>query len=116
MQHFQANTQALNAVREGQVGAASHMLGRAVIIQQLATMLGDAFPAGSAGEGSRALPAIWENQSEFAARVQAIQEASNALVEAARGGNAEQVQAAQGALQQTCGACHMAFRGPAPGN
>jgi len=116
MQNFQANMGALNAARQGQAGAQSHVLARAVIFQQLAQMLSDAFPQGSAGEGSRALPAIWTNTADFQARVQAIQQATNGLVEAARAGNAEQIQAAQMSVQQACGACHMAFRGPAPGN
>jgi cytochrome c556 len=85
------------------------------IVQQLATMLPEAFPANSGGEGSRALPAIWENPADFAARVQAIRTAADALVEAARGGNADQIQAAQQGVQQACAGCHMTFRGPAPG-
>lgn len=116
MQNFQANMAALNAARMGQAGAPAHVLSRAIIFQELTKMLPDAFPAGSAGEGSRALPAIWTDAAGFQARVQAIQQAANGLVEAARAGNAEQVQAAQMTLQQACGACHMAFRGPAPGN
>ena len=116
MQQFQANVGALNAARQGQAGAANHVLLRAEIIQRLTQMLLDAFPEGSAGEGSRALPAIWTNTADFQARIQAIQAAADGLVNAARGGNADQVQAAVMTLQQGCGACHMAFRGPAPGN
>lgn len=116
MQQFNANMQALGAIRQGQVGAPEDMLSRAIVLQQLSRTLSNAFPAGSIGEGSRALPAIWENAAEFQARVEAIQQAGNALVDAARGGDAAAVQEAQGAFQQTCGACHMQFRGPAPGN
>jgi cytochrome c556 len=116
MQHFQANMGALNAVRQAQVGSSEHMYHRAVVIQQLAMMLSHAFPPNSIQEGSRALPAIWSNPSDFAARVNDIQAAAHALVDAARGGNAEQVATAQMAVQATCGACHTAFRGPAPGN
>jgi len=114
MQHFGANMGALTAARNGAVGSQSHVLARATIIQQLAMMLTDAFPAGSITEGSRALPVIWENSAGFTERVQAIQTAANALVEAARSGNAEQIASAQTGVQQTCGACHTAFRGPAP--
>jgi cytochrome c556 len=78
-------------------------------------MLPEAFPAGSAGEGSRSLPAIWENASDFTARVQAARTATDALLEAARGGNADAIGAAQQTLQQSCAGCHMACRGPAPG-
>ena len=99
MQNFQANMAALNAARQGQAGAPSHVLSRAIIFQELTKMLPDAFPANSAGEGSRALPAIWTDTAGFQARIQAIQQAANGLVEAARGGNAEQIETARMALQ-----------------
>jgi cytochrome c556 len=116
MQGFQQNQQALTAIRNGTVGSQANILQRAVILQQLAMSLSDAFPPNSIGEGSRALPVIWTNQTDFQARVQSIQTAANALVEAARGGNAEQIAAAQQAFGQNCMQCHMTFRGPAPGN
>jgi cytochrome c556 len=107
--------QALGAIRGGTAGAPAHLLARATIIQQLASMLPEAFPANSGGEGSRSLPAIWENAADFSARVQETQTAAAAFVDAVRGGNADAIQTAQQGLQQTCAGCHMAFRGPAPG-
>jgi cytochrome c556 len=115
MQHFQESMQALGAIRGGTAGAAGHLMARAVIVQQLASMLPEAFPAGSGGEGSRALPAIWESAADFTARVQAAQTAASSLVDAVRGGNADAIQAAQQGMQQACQGCHMAFRGPPPG-
>jgi cytochrome c556 len=116
MMGFQQNQAALTAIRNGTVGAQGNIVQRAIILQQLALSLNDAFPANSIGEGSRALPAIWTSTADFQARVQAIQTAANALVEAARGGNAEAIATAQMAFGQTCMQCHMTFRGPAPGN
>jgi cytochrome c556 len=116
MQQFQANMGALTAIRMGQVGQPADAKLRATIIQQLALSLNNAFPPNSAGEGSRALPAIWTDTAGFQARVQAIQTAANNLVTAANGTDMAAVATAQMAVQQTCGACHMAFRGPAPGN
>ena len=72
-----------------------------------------AFAQGADAQGTRALPAIWTNASGFAARVAAFQTAVDALVEAARGGDMAAIEAAQGAVQPTCGACHMEFRAPA---
>ena len=117
MQQFQTNMTVLTNIRNGTVGGgAADVLSRAIIIQELTKSLNGAFPANSAGEGSRALPAIWTDAAGFAARVQAIQTAANNLVTAARGTDAAAIGTAQMAVQQACGACHMAFRGPAPGN
>jgi cytochrome c556 len=116
MQQFQANMGALTAIRNGTVGTPAHVLQRALIIQALTKTLDGAFPPNSGGEGSRALPAIWTDAAGFTARIQAIQTAADALVTAARGTDMAAVGTAQMAVQQACGACHMAFRGPAPGN
>ena len=115
MEQMQQSTQALTAIRTGTAGVPGHLVGRATIIQQLAMMVPDAFAANEIGDGSRALPAIWENAAEFATQAQALRTAADALLDAARDGNAEAVGTAQTTLQQSCGACHMAFRGPAPG-
>jgi cytochrome c556 len=114
MQQFQANMTALNAIRMGQVGQPADALQRALIIQALTKSLNNAFPPNSAGEGSRALPAIWTDQAGFMARITAIQTAADNLVTAARGTDMAAVGTAQMAVTQACGACHMAFRGPAP--
>ena len=115
MQQLQQSTGAMTAIRNGTVGSASHLVPRALIVQQLAIMVGDAFAANPTGETTRALPAIWENTSDFASKVQALRTAADAMLEAARGGNAEAIGTAQTALGQTCQGCHMAYRGPAPG-
>ncbi|MEQ1855690.1 MAG: cytochrome c [Longimicrobiales bacterium] len=115
MQQLQQSTGALTAIRNGTVGTASHLVPRALIVQQLAMMVPDAFAANPTGETSRSLPAIWENAADFASKAQALRTAADALLEAARGGNAEAVGTAQTAVGQTCQGCHMAYRGPAAG-
>lgn len=115
-QLMQQNTQsmaALTALRGGLVGSADNLMGRAIILQQIAQALPDAFAQEDLTAPTRALPAIWSNSAGFATAVQAFQSATDALVEAARGGNAAAIEEAQGAVQQTCGGCHMEFRGPA---
>jgi cytochrome c556 len=115
MQQLQQSTGALTAIRNGSVGTPSHLLPRALIVQQLAVVLTDAFVANPTGETTRALPAIWENAADFATRAQALRTAADALVAAAQGGNAEAIAAAQTTVGQACAGCHMAYRGPAPG-
>jgi cytochrome c556 len=113
MQQLQQNLGAITAVRNGTAGAPTHLVARAQIVQQLSSMLPEAFPANSGGEGSRSLPAIWSSPAEFTARVRAMRIAAAGLVEAARSGNAEEIGTAQTAVQQACAGCHMQFRGPA---
>jgi cytochrome c556 len=115
MQQLQQNLGALTAVRNGTVGGPTHVLARAQIIQQLSSMLPEAFPPNSGGEGSRSLPAVWESPAELTAGIRAMRTAAAGLVEAARGGDGEAIGAAQTAVQQACAGCHMQFRGPAPG-
>lgn len=113
MQQLQESLGALTAIRNGTAGAPSHLLSRAIVVQQLSAMLPEAFPAGSGGEGSRSLPAIWNDAPAFSARVRAMRVAAAGMVEAASNGSAEEIAAAQTAVQQACAGCHMQFRGPA---
>jgi cytochrome c556 len=115
-QLMQQNTQsmgALTALRGGLVGSADNLMGRAIILQQIAQALPDAFAQNDLTAPTRALPAIWSNSAGFATAIGAFQAATDALVEATRGGNAAAIEEAQGAVQQTCGGCHTDFRGPA---
>lgn len=70
------------------------------------------FPEGSAQgqvEGTRALPAIWENIDDVKAKVAALHTATTAL-KAAAGTDLAALQAAIGPVGQACGACHQAYR------
>ena len=60
-------------------------------------------------EGSRALPAIWEDMADFDAKKEALHQAAMQL-ETAAGEGQEQLQAAFGAVGGACGACHKAYR------
>lgn len=113
MQHLQGNMAALAAVRTGQAGAPSHALPRATILHQLATLLSEPFPEGSATGGSRALPAVRANPAEYAQSVRTFQAATEALVQAASGGDMAQIATAQTAVQRACAGCHTQFRAPA---
>jgi len=74
----------------------------------------DMFPPESTHATSRATEAIWADKEAFTERVRAFQTATARLNEIAqRGGTKEQITAALTPVQQSCGGCHMAFRGPA---
>ncbi|MBF9047364.1 cytochrome c [Rhodobacterales bacterium LSUCC0031] len=62
-------------------------------------------------EGTRALPAIWENTADFGMKWQAFGAAATGL--AAEAGNGlDAMRAALGPVGGTCGACHDAYRAP----
>ena len=76
--------------------------------------MGRYFPEGSAqgqAEGTRALPAIWENGEDVMAKVAALNEAVTAL-NATAGTDLASLQGAMGAVGEACGACHKAYRAP----
>jgi cytochrome c556 len=62
-------------------------------------------------DGTRALPAIWENLPDVVAKWQAFGAAAQGLAEVA-GTGLEPMRAAVGAVGGTCGACHDAYRQP----
>ncbi|WP_323036530.1 cytochrome c [Pararhodobacter sp.] len=62
-------------------------------------------------EGTRALPAIWENPDDFVARFVTLQTATEAMM-AAAGTDLASLQGAMGGLGGACGACHQAYREP----
>ncbi len=112
MGQMRSTMAALTAIHAGEAGAPEHVLPRAVILEQLGTMLGGAVPEGAAPEGSRALPAIWASPADYARSVEEFQGATRALEEVARAGDAEGLAAAQTTVQRACASCHMQFRGP----
>ncbi len=72
------------------------------------------WPQGSDSESSfdtAALPAIWENFSDVAAKGKALNEAAVAM-EAVAGNGLEALQGAIRPLGGACGACHKTYRKP----
>lgn len=60
-------------------------------------------------EGSRALPAAWENPDDLNAKIVALEEATAALQSSA-GTDLESLQAAVQGVGQACGSCHDTYR------
>jgi cytochrome c556 len=72
------------------------------------------WPEGSdnmAVDGTRALPAIWDNLDDFAAKWAALGTAAEGLV-AVAGNGQEGLGAALGPVGGACQACHEAYRAP----
>ena len=68
-----------------------------------------AYWAEGTAEGSRALPAIWENLDDFMAKNAAVNTAAVAMA-AVAGTDLESLQTAMGDLGGTCSACHREYR------
>lgn len=76
----------------------------------VAGMLTEGFMPEGIPSGSRALPAIWENWSDFEQKGQDLKNAADGLAAAVdRGGFAEAKGLVQGTAQ-TCGGCHRTYR------
>ena len=72
------------------------------------------WPQGTDSENSassRALPAIWTNFPDVAAKGKAFADAALAM-EAAAGTDLASLQSAMGALGASCSGCHKPYRGP----
>ena len=70
------------------------------------------WPVGSdsdATEGTRALPAIWDNLDDLDVKFAGLADAASAMQSAAAIGLAE-LQEAMGAVGGACGACHSVYR------
>lgn len=82
-------------------------------LQAVALLHQDLFwPEGSGSdaiEGTRALPAIWENWDDFLAKHVALEEAVPGIVEAA-GSGVEAIGPALGPIGQACQACHESYQ------
>lgn len=119
MNSFSRHQAALNALVRGQVGLSAeaqrrHVEEHADALEEMSKLASDIFPEGSTAETSRAMAEIWTKKDEFSARVKALQDAADAVEDAADDGDMAATQTALTALGQTCAACHQAFRKPAP--
>ena len=84
---------------------------RSIAVAFAAVQLDEAFSAGSdKGAVTDALPAIWENPDDFAAKLKAFQKTSNALRMAAAAGDQDRIKAAFNDVRPSCGNCHETYR------
>jgi len=62
-------------------------------------------------DGTRALPALWENFPDLMTKGKALADAAAGMADAA-GTDLASLQAAMGPLGGACSACHKAYRAP----
>ena len=83
----------------------------ATILLQNFTNLPELFKEGSITDKSKAQPNIWENWDDFRARFDHDAEAATRMIAAAQSGDSAGYQAAIKEIGESCGACHMTYRG-----
>lgn len=112
---LQNHMSAVTALAAGDVAYMGHLQTHATAVNGLATMIGEAFPEGTAG-GSRASEDIWANWDDFMEKLTTLQDGASALNAAAQAGDAEGIAAARQAVMGSCRSCHTDYRLPASGN
>jgi cytochrome c556 len=79
-------------------------------VATLAGMIVEGFIPNSAVEGSAALPEVWTNMADFQAKATDLQNAAQALADAAAQNGFEAAKGMVQAVGQTCGGCHRPYR------
>lgn len=92
-----------------QLGATSVEV--ATLLLQNFTNMPALFKEGTIIGTSKALPAVWENWDDFKARLDANVAASARMLAAAQANDAAAYTAAFQEIGQSCGSCHMQYRG-----
>ena len=83
---------------------------RALNVAFMAQMLDEQFPKGSDKGGTDALPAIWENEADFRAKLKSFQNQANLLYRASKTGTLETLKPEFGKLIEECKGCHEKYK------
>jgi len=113
MGSVQRHMGAIGALLSGEVEYEGHIAYHASAIHGLAAMTADAFPEGTGGEGTRAKVEIWQNWSDFQAKLESFRSDAAALDTAAQGGDMAAIGEAFQNFRGNCRGCHTDYRAPA---
>lgn len=83
-----------------------HIADQANALAATAATMGEVFPAGSAEGDTDALAAIWEQEEDFQAKIEAAKEATSNFAAVAAGGDKAAIGKALGAVGASCKGCH----------
>lgn len=83
---------------------------RALNAAFMAQMLDEHWPAGSDKGGTDALPAIWENEADFRAKLKSFQDQANSLYKASKTGTLDTLKPEFGKLIEQCKGCHDKYK------
>ena len=113
MEEFNAAMQTMGQQIMGGKPDRATVLEQAKAIHALAVALPSWFPAGSDSDkvsDSAALPGIWQDPADFAAKAEALVKASDDLVQLADKGDMRQLMGKAMAVDGACVACHRAYQ------
>jgi cytochrome c556 len=84
----------------------------ATTVNSTAKVIPSVFPAGTGPDAGKtdALPAIWTNNADFAAKAKALEDASAQLLQLAQAGNEAGAKAQFANIGRACGGCHETYR------
>lgn len=83
---------------------------RALNVAFIAQGLDEHWPKGSDKGGTDALPAIWENEADFRAKLKAFQDQANQLYRTSKSGSLETLKPEFGKLIENCKGCHDKYK------
>ena len=110
MELLAGHMSALALIAQGKVDQGEFTQSHADAIASGTAEIVSLFPEGSGGEGTEALPAIWDNPDEFADAVAKSREAGAALAEAAASDDPAALMPAFAAVGRSCKGCHEDYR------
>ena len=105
---------AIAMVAKGESSRAGDVVVHATAMHESAAMLAELFPASThpskVQRKTEALPTIWDKPDDFKAALKRYEEATAALVEAAKSNDVAKIQEAFKGVGGSCGNCHDTFR------
>ena len=110
MKALSGHNGAIRLIVAGRAGDPEKLAAHIAALVELSTEVEALFQEGSDLENDEALPAIWERPDAFAAAVADFESASEALGNAANGGDSEALGDALRQVGDACKACHESYR------
>jgi cytochrome c556 len=113
LQLVRSNVGALGAMAKGKIPMDPTTIEtNAMRIEQLSLMMPDYFKLDTRkfNVDTEALPAVWEDSSDFTDKMSALTEASKALKVTAKSGNESAYKAGIGAVLKSCKGCHDSYK------
>ena len=110
MDSLAGHMSALSLIAQGKVDQGAFTQSHAEAIASGTAEIDALFPEGSGGDGTEALPAIWDNPDDFADAVAKAREAGAALAEVAGGDDPTALMPAFAAVGKACKGCHEDYR------
>ena len=113
LQLVRSNVGPLGAMAKGKIPMdTAKMETNAMRLEQLSLMMNDYFTVDTRNfkVGTDALPAVWEDEADFSAKIVALTEASRALGIAAKRGDESSYKKRIGAVLKSCKGCHDVYK------